>query len=94
MPKVQKLNGTLGNLGKVVELRELTVGQWLAMQKAAPAEPEEGLESTLRLLSQMLYIDGQPVGWERLMGLGMTDMNAAMDQLNKLMGTGGAEGNA
>ena len=95
MAKVKHLNGTSGlaHLGKVVEVRELTVGQWLALQRDL-ADADEQTKS-FRMLANMLYVDDQPIGWDRLAALGLSEIAPAMDALNEMMGGAeGDEGNA
>ena len=83
MARVKHLNGALGQLGKVVELRELTVGQWLELQKSGAADNEQ--EQSLRMLALSLYVDGKPIGWEALMGLGMSVVTPALSAMTELM---------
>ena len=87
MPKVKQLNGSAGQLGGVVELRELTVGQWLALQ-GDRNEGESEQEASFRLLSQMLHVDGEPIGWDRLSMLGIGEVQPMMEELNAMMGLG------
>jgi hypothetical protein len=90
MPKVQKLNGAMGDLGSVVELHELTVGQWLEMQEEMLALNDQ--ERSFRMLARMVQVDGAPLGWDRLQTLGISDVQQALECLNEIMG--GEEGNA
>lgn len=88
MTKKVKLNGALGQLGREVELRDLSVGQWLELQRDDYGENEY----SMRLLAMMMHIDGQPIGWDRLLTLGMSDIQPAIGKLNTMLG-GGDEGN-
>jgi len=90
MPQVIALTkGRASKLGKVVEVRELTVEQWMARGENAPTDG-------LNLLADMLYIDGVQVGRDRLMQLGINEVQGAMEALNTILGNDeeDASGNA
>lgn len=87
MPKVIYIpNCPLGN---VVELRELTVGQWLEVQSTPHSDNEAGLA----FLARMLYIDGEPVGWDRLQGFGMSSVSPLLGKVGEILNSGSGEGN-
>jgi len=88
MPQVIHITkGRTSKLGNVVEVRELTVEQWLARDQNAPSDG-------IHLLEDMLYIDGEPIGHDRLMKIDMTEMQGALDALNKILGSEDESGNA
>jgi hypothetical protein len=88
MPQViQITTGRTAKLGKVVEVREMTVEQWLARPEDAPSDG-------INLLKDMLYIDGDPIGHDRLMKLGMGEMQGALNVLNEILGQEDDSGNA
>lgn len=80
MPQVIALTkGRASKLGTVVEVRELTVEQWVARGDDAPTDG-------LSLLADMLYIDGVVVGKDRLNKLGINEVQGAMEALNTILG--------
>ena len=82
MPEViQITTGRASKLGAVVEVREMTVEQWLARN-----ENENASNDGISMLADMLYIDGKPVGMERLLKLGFQEIQEPMRILNKLIG--------
>jgi hypothetical protein len=92
MPIVERITkGRAAKLGQVVEVRELTVEQWLK-------RVEEGRESDgISMLADMLYVDGAPIGDERLRQLGFGEIQGPMNAMNRIMGSGedeDDEGNA
>ena len=82
MPEViQITTGRASKLGTVVEVREMTVEQWLARN-----ENENASNDGISMLADMLYIDGVPVGMERLLKLGFQEIQEPMRILNNLIG--------
>ena len=89
MPKILKIDAPA--LGADVELREQTVGEWLQSQEQMERERAAGGDDSqaggsMRMLADVLYIDGQKVGWERLKTFGIFEVQPAMSQLNALLG--------
>ena len=74
-------------LGDKVELRDLTVRQWRAIQKAELDDDEAGLE----MLSYMLYVDGENVGKERLYDMPMFDVLPLLGKVNDFLSHGEAK---
>lgn len=83
MPKVLTIEAP--NLGALVELREQTVGEWLISQEQAATDSSPA-QGTMRMLADVLYIDGQRVGWDRLQSMGIFEVQPALSQLNTLLG--------
>lgn len=83
MRKSIKLNGSAKVFGDNAEVRELTVGEWLAAQ----TEDKDCSDSevSFRMLARMLYVDGQPIGWEKLMGYGLSEVQPALDAMGKFL---------
>jgi hypothetical protein len=82
MPIVERITtGRAAKLGKVVEVRELTVEQWLK-------RVDDGRESDgISMLADMLYVDGVPIGDERLRQLGFGEIQGPMGAMNRIMGS-------
>lgn len=98
MPAIKKLTGRAAGLGKIVEIREMTVGQWMRFRKENPEKEDateaDNMQRSLDMLAMMLYVDGAPIGAERLENIGMGEMQDAMQSMNSLMGySEGDEGN-
>ena len=74
-------------LGAVVELRELTMDAFMAVQQKNKGIPEEDtMETSMNYLAHMLYIDGQPVTRAQLGGYPMTAVMALFTEMNELLG--------
>ena len=88
MPIVERITeGRAAKLGQVVEVRELTVEQWLK-------RVEEGREiDGASLLADMLFIDGVPIGDERLRTLGFSEIQGPLNAMNRIMSGEDEEGN-
>jgi len=71
-------------LGNTVELREMTMRDFVSAQKTIGAK-EEGLEVSLEYLSKMLYVDNQRVTSEQLGDFGMSAVLPLLSAMNKLM---------
>ena len=80
-------DGPLSKLGTTVDVRSMTVGQFVDMQKLEDSDQASGF----RMLSMMLHIDGAPIGWERLCELPMSDVRPALDLVNIAMGSSSEE---
>lgn len=80
----------LASLG-VAEVRELTAGDWLALQEDLSGDDSENRRS-MQILARSLHINGSPIGWDTLMGVGMSSVGAALEAMNEVMGAG-ASGN-
>jgi hypothetical protein len=75
-------------LGNDVEIRELTVGQWVRIQNASR---DEGT-IVLYYMAEMLHVDGQPIGWDGLMAQPMSQINKLIPKVMTLIER--EEGNA
>jgi hypothetical protein len=74
-------------LGAVVELRELTMDAFMAVQREnKDISEEDTLGTSMNYLAHMLYIDGQPVTRAQLGGYPMTAVMALFKDLNELLG--------
>lgn len=89
--------GKLSHLGSIVEVRSMTVGQYVESQKDIKKAGDD-VSTGLIMLGYMLRIDGNPIGWERLCELDMDDVQPALGLLKKVFvdepepGEDGAEG--
>ena len=72
-------------LGAVVELRELTMDDFMAVQKET-AKQEDGVETSMQYLARILHVDGNPVGREALGRYGMSDVLPLIERMNELFG--------
>lgn len=90
MPAIKRLTGRAASLGKVVELREMTVGQWKKHRKSQ-SDDMNPLDASLTMLGEMLYVDGAPIG-AKLDDIGFGEMQEAMAAMNEMLGIG-EEGN-
>lgn len=70
-------------LGAVVELRELSVGQWRAVQKQLKDDDDSAI--VLRYMAEMLHIDGVKVGWDALQELGMSEATTLMPLVTAML---------
>ena len=74
-------------LGAVVELRELTMDAFMAVQKENKDVPEEDtMETSMNYLAHMLYIGGQPVTRAQLDEYPMTAVMGLFKDMNELLG--------
>jgi hypothetical protein len=95
MLKVIRLESLDQELGGVVELREPTMDQFLAIQKeTAGVEDEGGTSQSMLYLGRMIHVNGEPLGRERLGSLGMSVVLPLLPLINEMFPQGGDEGNA
>lgn len=73
------------HLGTAVELRDITVRQWQAIQRAKLDDNEVGIV----LLADMLYIDGEPAGMDRILDMAMHDVMPLLDKVTSMMSFSG-----
>lgn len=85
MKTIKIENSTLGDN---VEVRELTVGQWVRIQNLSK---DEGT-IILNYVAEMLHIDGQPIGWDSLSAMPMSQINQIIPKMMTLIER--EEGNA
>ncbi len=71
---------------KGVELKELNMDQFIAVQReiAELDEEKDSHEISLKYLSRMLHVGGQPVGRERLGQMGMSTVLPLVSKVNDL----------
>lgn len=86
MPRVREIvSPSLAHLGKRIEVRELTVGEWLEISESLPEDVSDQKRS-LHMLAQSLRIDNKPIGWDALLKLGVSDMQDALQSMTDIMG--------
>ena len=74
-------------LGSIVELRELTLGDFMAVQRKNKGLSEDDtMEASMNYLTHMLYIDGKPVTRPQLDGYPMTAVLSLFKDMNELLG--------
>lgn len=68
--------------GIQAEIREMSTGDWLAIQK----EPDlVDVERSMRVVAASLYINGVKVTWEELLALPFSDTQLALKETNNLV---------
>jgi len=79
-------------LGKTVELRELTMDAFVAVNKATKNLAEDDtMETSMNYLAHMLFIDGKPTTRQQLGQFPMSAIMPLLTNMNELFGLGETE---